>query len=107
MLAALGIYGVVSYVVAQLTRELGIRLARGARRRDLLQHVLGQGVQLTLLGVVLGLVLSLRVARWLTNQLFGVSAYDPGTFVVTTYLLLGVALLASFRPVWRATQVDR
>jgi predicted permease len=106
LMAGMGIYGVISYVVAQRTRELGIRLALGARRRDILQLVLRQGMKLTLVGVAIGLALSLALSRFISTQLFGVNAYDPLTFVATTLLLLGVALIASYRPAQRATKVD-
>jgi putative ABC transport system permease protein len=106
LLAGMGIYGVISYLVAQRTRELGIRLALGARRRDILQLVLKQGMKLTLVGVAIGLALSLALSRFISAQLFGVSAYDPLTFVAITLLLLSVALIASYRPARRATKVD-
>jgi len=106
LLAGMGIYGVISYVVAQRTRELGIRLALGARRRDILQLVLKQGMKLTFVGVAIGLALSLALSRFISTQLFGVSAYDPLTFAAITLLLLSVALIASYRPARRATKVD-
>ncbi len=106
LLAGMGIYGVISYVVAQRTRELGVRLALGARRRDILQLVLGRGLKLTIVGAAIGLALSLAFSRFISTQLFGVSAYDPLTFVAITLLLLIVALIASYRPARRATNVD-
>jgi predicted permease len=106
LMAGMGIYGVITYVVAQRTRELGIRLSLGARRRDILQLVLRQGLKLTLVGVAIGLALSLALSRFISTQLFGVSAYDPLTFTAITLLLLGVALIASYRPARRATRVD-
>jgi predicted permease len=106
LMAGMGIYGVISYVVAQRTRELGIRLALGAHRRDILRLVLRQGMKLTLVGVAIGLALSLALSRFISTQLFGVSAYDPLTFTAITLLLLCVALIASYRPARRATKVD-
>ena len=106
LLAAMGIYGVISYVVAQRTREMGIRLALGARRRDIFQLILGQGLRLTLVGVAVGTALSFALTRFLARMLFGMSANDPLTFVTITLLLAGVALLASFAPARRATKVN-
>ncbi|HYP30033.1 MAG TPA: ABC transporter permease [Blastocatellia bacterium] len=106
LLAAMGIYGVISYVVAQRTREMGIRLALGARRRDILGLVLGQGLKLTLIGVAAGLGLSLAMSRFLSSLLFGVSAGDPITFVAITLLLAGVALMSGYLPARRASRVD-
>jgi putative ABC transport system permease protein len=106
LLAAMGIYGVISYLVAQRTREMGIRLALGAQRRDLLKLVMGQGLTLTLIGVAAGLVLSFALTRFLSSMLFGVSAADPITFVAIALLLAFVALMASFVPARRAMKVD-
>ena len=106
LLAALGISGVIGYSVAQRTRELGIRMALGAARRDVLALVLGQGLKLAGLGVAVGLALSLGLARLLSALLYGVTAYDPWTFVGVAALLCGVALLATWLPARRATRVD-
>lgn len=106
LLAAMGIYGVISYVVAQRTREMGIRLALGAEGRDIFKLVLGQGLTLTLIGVAVGLALSIALTRFLSSMLFGVNANDPTTFVAITLLLMGVALVASYLPARRATNVD-
>ena len=106
LLASLGIYGVISYLVGQRTHELGIRIALGAQRRDVLRLVLSHGLKMALGGVGLGLIVSLGLTRLLAKMLFGVSATDPTTFVVITLLLMTVALLACFIPAWRATQVD-
>jgi putative ABC transport system permease protein len=106
LLAAMGIYGVISYLVAQRTREMGIRLALGAQRQDLLKLVLGQGLALTLIGVAAGLALSFALTRFLSSLLYGVSAADPATFVAIALLLAVVALLASFLPARRAMKVD-
>jgi putative ABC transport system permease protein len=106
LLAAMGIYGVISYLVAQRTREMGIRLALGAQRRDLLKLVLVQGLTLTMIGVGAGLALSLALTRFLTSMLFGVSAVDPITFAAIALLLAAVAVMASFLPARRAMGVD-
>jgi predicted permease len=106
LLASLGIYGVISYLVGQRTHELGIRIALGAQRRDVLLLVLNHGLKMALGGVALGLIVSLGLTRLLAKMLFGVSPTDPMTFVLITLLLMTVALLACFVPAWRATQVD-
>jgi len=106
LLASLGIYGVISYLVGQRTHELGIRLALGAQRQDVLRLVLTHGMKMALAGVALGLVVSVGLTRLISKMLYGVSATDPATFVVITFLLVTVALVACFIPAWRATQVD-
>jgi putative ABC transport system permease protein len=106
LLASLGIYGVISYLVGQRTHELGVRLALGAQRRDVLRLVLTHGMKMALGGVALGLVVALGLTRLISKMLYGVSATDPVTFVVITLLLMTVALAACFIPAWRATQVD-
>lgn len=106
LLASLGIYGVISYLVGQRTQELGLRLALGAQRRDVLQLILSHGMKLTLAGVALGLVAALGLTRLIAKMLYGVSATDPITYVVITLLLVTIALLACLAPAWRATQVD-
>jgi predicted permease len=106
LLASLGIYGVISYLVGQRTHELGIRLALGAQRQDVLRLVLSHGIKMALGGVALGLVVALGLTRLIAKMLYGVSATDPATFVVITLLLVMVALFACFIPAWRATQVD-
>jgi putative ABC transport system permease protein len=106
VLAAIGLYGVMSYAVAQRTHEVGLRMALGAQRRDVIKLMVGQGMKLALLGVALGLVVSLGLTRLMTNLLFGVSATDLTTFAVIAVLLILVALLACWLPARRATRVD-
>ncbi len=105
-LAALGLYGVISYSVVQRTQEIGIRMAIGAQRGDVLGMILGGGFKLVGCGIVLGLAGSLALSRLLQSQLFGVSAHDPLTFVAIAALLLTVAALACVIPALRATKVD-
>jgi putative ABC transport system permease protein len=106
VMASIGLYGTVSYSVAQRTREVGIRLSLGADRRAVIRLLLWGGVRLTLIGGAIGLALALALAQLLQGLLFGVRALDPVTFLTVPLVLLGVALLAAWVPARRAGRVD-
>jgi len=106
LLAAIGLYGVISYSVAQRTRELGIRIALGAQRSDVLRLILGQGMTLVIIGVLFGIAASIGLTRLMATLLYGISATDPVTFFVLSITLLFVALLACWLPARRASAVD-
>jgi ABC-type antimicrobial peptide transport system permease subunit len=105
-LAVVGIYGVVSYLVGERTNEIGIRVAMGADRSDVLRMVLGEGLKMTLTGVVIGFVAALGLTRLMASLLFGVSRTDPLTFISVALLLALVALAACYLPARRAARVD-
>jgi putative ABC transport system permease protein len=105
-LAAVGVYGLMAYSVSQRTREIGIRLALGAQRSELLGLILKQGAVLTVLGVALGVIGALVLTRYLENLLFGLTPTDPATFVAVALILVVVAMAASYVPARRATKVD-
>ena len=105
-LASLGLYGMIAYSVGQRTREIGIRLALGAQRQDVLRLIVSEGLKMVMIGVALGLAAALLVSRVLGSMLFGVSAFDPFTFAITPTILIIVALAACLIPARRATKVD-
>ena len=106
LLAGLGIYGTISYLVSERTHEIGIRLAFGANRSEIMRMILRQGLELATAGAVVGLVGALIVSRLMTGLLYGVLPTDPLTFIGVTLVLTAVALAASYIPAMRAMRVD-
>ena len=105
-LAVIGLYGVLAYAVAQRQREIGVRMALGAQRRDVLGLVVGHGMRLTMIGVILGLTGAFALTRVLEGLLFETKPFDPATFLSVTAILVGVALLACWIPARRAARVQ-
>jgi predicted permease len=106
LLAGIGIYGVLSYLVGQRTREIGVRMALGAQRLDVLRMVMGDGARMTIVGAFIGLVAALALTRLMASMLFGVRPTDPVTFAAVAVLLCGIALFACYLPASRAAKVD-
>jgi ABC-type antimicrobial peptide transport system permease subunit len=106
MLAAIGLYSVIAYDVAQRTHELGVRIALGARMGDVMRLVVGDGLRIALVGVLLGGMLALWAGRWIAPLLYEQSPHDPRVFGAVTGVLLAVALLASAIPALRASRVN-
>jgi ABC-type antimicrobial peptide transport system permease subunit len=106
VLASVGIYGVISFAVSQRTREIGVRMALGARPADVLRMVLNEGLKLVAVGVVLGVAASLVLTRLLEGMVYGVRVRDPLIFAVANVLMVAVSLAACYVPARRATRVD-
>jgi len=106
VLSSIGIYGVISYLVGQRTHEIGVRMALGAQRGDVLKLVLGQGMQMVLIGVAVGIAAAIGLTRLLSKMLFAVSATDPLTMVGVSAVLITVALAACYIPARRAMRTD-
>jgi ABC-type antimicrobial peptide transport system permease subunit len=106
IIAAVGLYGVMAYSVAQRTQEIGIRMALGAQARDVVGLVVGQAMRLTLIGSGIGLAAAFALTRGMASQLFGVSTTDPPTYAVVAMILVLSSVLAAWVPAYRATRVD-
>jgi putative ABC transport system permease protein len=105
-IAAIGVYGVLAYAMTQRTREFGIRMALGAKRRDLFGMVLRQAVAIVAIGIVLGVAGAMAMTRYLSGMLFGLTTLDPLTYAIVAVTFAAVAMLASYLPARRATKVD-
>jgi ABC-type antimicrobial peptide transport system permease subunit len=106
LLASIGIYGLLAYMVGQRSREIGIRMALGAQWGDVLRMFLRKGVALAGVGIVVGVIFSASTASMMASLLYGVRPHDPAVFLIVPLLLLAVAVLASYLPAWRATKVN-
>jgi ABC-type antimicrobial peptide transport system permease subunit len=106
LLAAVGLYGVLSKVVRQRTAEIGVRMALGAGRANIFKLIVGQGLRLTAIGIAAGLLAALALTRGLTTMLVGVKATDPATFVTMALVFFLIAAMASWIPAWRAARLD-
>jgi putative ABC transport system permease protein len=105
-LAVVGLYGVLAFSVARRTGEIGVRIALGARQWQVLREILHEGLRMVALGIVIGLPISWAASRLVSSMLFGVTAYDPVTSVVSIAVVTGAAFVAAFVPAWRAARVD-
>jgi putative ABC transport system permease protein len=105
-LAALGLYGILAYSVEQRVREIGVRVALGANRREIFRLIIGNGMRLALVGAAVGVPAALGLTRLMVGMLLGVTSTDPVTYIAVVGMLLSSALLASFLPARRATRVD-
>jgi ABC-type antimicrobial peptide transport system permease subunit len=106
VLASIGIYGLLAFMVGQRSREIGLRMALGARPADILKLIVTKGVVLAGVGIIAGVILSASTASMMASLLYGVRPHDPAVFLVVPLLLFVVAVLASYVPAWRATKVD-
>jgi ABC-type antimicrobial peptide transport system permease subunit len=106
ILASIGIYGVISYSVTQRTREIGLRLALGAQRSDVLRLIIAQGLRLTVIGLAAGVMAALAIGKLISSLLYGINAHDPLTFLTTVFVLSAIALLACWLPARRASRLD-
>lgn len=106
VMACVGIYGVIAYLVGQRTHEIGVRMALGAGRGDVLRMIVGAGARMAVVGVAIGLVFAFVLTRLIGNMLFGISAHDPLTFIAVAFLLIIIAVTATYIPAWRAAKVN-
>jgi putative ABC transport system permease protein len=105
LLAAMGVYGIMSYLVTQRTHEIGVRMALGAKRSDVRRLIMGQALLLSLTGVVIGLAGAVVLSRLMTNLLYGIDSLDVSTFITIPLVLIGVTTIASYLPARRATRI--